>query len=304
MAATGEEVLIMRIPRLRISIAAVLAVAAVAAGATTSVALGSRTGTSPIEQAATKSGKASTFKFDFTLSISGGGSSIPGGKITLSGSGAANTPHKLAAVKLDLSSIAPLLGSATQGAVPKSIALVVVGNTVYLNFPALAKQAGAPGKQWVKFDLTKLPKSKTGGVDPKAVGSVSPQQALGALRSALKVHKVGSDTHGTHYHATLDLSSLVAVLPKAQQASSSASLAKAGIKSVPLDVWVGPSGYVTRFVTSLNVKAQKSSPAASITLTLNIHDYNHKVNITAPPAGQTADGNKLLTGLLGSLPGG
>jgi len=61
---------------------------------------------------------------------------------------------------------------------------------------------------------------------------------------------------------------------------------------------------VTRFVTSLNVKAQKSSPAVSVTLTLNIHDYNHKVGITAPPAGQTADGNKLLSGLLGSLPGG
>ncbi len=292
----------MRIPRLTLTLALI---AMVAAGATTGVALASRGGGSPIEQAATKSGKASTFKFDFALAISGGGSSVPGGKISLGGTGAANTAHKSADIKLDLSSIAPLLGAATQGAaVPKSIELVVLNNVVYLNFPALAKQAGAPGKQWVKFDVTKLPKSKTGGVDPKAVGNVSPQQALGALRSALKVHKVGSDSHGTHYHAALNLSSLVAVLPKAQQASSSASLAKAGIKSVPLDVWVGPAGYVTRFVTTLSVKAQKGSPAVGVTFTLNLHDYNHKVHISAPPAGQTADGNKLLTSLLGSLPGG
>jgi hypothetical protein len=293
----------MRIPR-RLTVL-LASIAIVAAGATAGAALASRTGASPIEQAATKSGKASTVKFDFALAITGGGSSIPGGKIVLGGSGAANTAHKSADVKLDLGSLAPLLAGATNGAqVPKSIELVVVGNTVYLNFPALAKQAGAPGKQWVKFDLTKLPKSKTGGVDPKAVGSVSPQQALGALRSALKVHKVGSDSHGTHYRATLDLSSLVKLLPKAQQGSSSASLAKTGIKSVPLDVWVGPSGYVTRFVTSLNVKATKTSPAVGIAFTLNLHDYNHKVQIAAPPAGQTADGNKLLAGLLSGLPGG
>jgi hypothetical protein len=294
----------MRIRRLKLSIAAALAVA----GITAAVAVGAptrSTGSSPIEQAATKSGKASTFKFDFTLAITGGGSSIPGGKITLSGTGAANTAHKSAVVKLDLSSLAPLLGAATQGAaVPKTIQLVVVNNVVYLNFPALAKSAGAPGKQWVKFDLTKLPKSKTGGVDPKAVGSVSPQQALGALRSALKVHKVGSDSNGTHYRATLDLSSLVGLLPKAQQASSSSALAKAGIKTLPLDVWVGKSGYVTRFTTSLSVKAQASSPAVGITFTLNITGYNHKVSIAAPSASQTADGSKLLSGLLAGLPGG
>jgi hypothetical protein len=294
----------MRIPRLRISIAAMLAVA----GVTAAVAVAAPTrssGASPIEQAATKSGKASSFKFDFTVSISGGGSSIPGGKISLSGSGAANTAHKAATVKLDLSTLAPLLGAATQGAtIPKTIELVVIDNVVYLNFPALAKQAGAPGKTWVRFDLTKLPKSKTGGVDPKAVGNVSPQQALTALRSALKVHKVGSDSYGTHYHATLHLSALVGLLPKAQQATSSASLAKAGITSFPLDVWVGKAGYVTRFVTSISVKAQKGTPAVSVAFTLNIHDYNHKVHVSAPPASKTADGNKLLTGLLAGLPGG
>jgi len=290
----------MRIPRFRLAVVALLAVA----GATAAVALGSSTGSSPIQQAATKSGKASSFKFDFAVAISGG-ASIPGGKITITGSGAVNTPHKAADIKLDLGTIAPLLGAVAKGAtVPKTVEIVVVDNVVYLNVPALAKQAGGAGKQWVKFDLTKLPKSTTGGVDPKAVGSVSPQQALAALQSALKVHKVGSDSHGTHYHATLELSSLVTLLPKAQQATSKASLTKAGITTLPLDVWVGPSGYVTRFVTSLSVKAQKGSPAVAVAFTLNVHDYNHKVSVSAPPASQTADGTSLITGLLEGLPGG
>jgi hypothetical protein len=292
----------MRITRLTLLLTFL---AVVATGATASIALGSRAGASPIEQAATLSGKASSVQFDFALSISGGGSSIPGGKISLGGTGAADTAHKSADIKLDLSSLAPLLAGATKGAaIPKTIELVVIGNVFYINFPALAKQAGAPGKQWLKFDLSKLPKSATGGVDPKAVGSISPEKALGALRGALSVRKVGSDSHGTHYHATLNLSALVGLLPKAQQASSSAGLSKVGIKTLPLDVWVGKAGYVTRFVTSLAVKAQKTSPAVAITFTLNLHDYNHKVHVSAPPASQTADGNKLLSGLLAGLPGG
>jgi hypothetical protein len=292
----------MRIHRLTLLLASL---AVLATGATASIALGSRAGASPIEQAATKSGKASSVKFDFALSISGGGSSIPGGKITLGGTGAADTKHKSADIKLDLGSLAPLLGAATKGApVPKTIELIVVNNVFYLNFPALAKQAGAPGKQWLKFDLSKLPKSATGGVDPKAVGSVSPAKALGALRGALSVHKVGSDSHGTHYHAALNLSGLVGLLPKAQRASSSAALSKAGIKTLPLDVWVGKAGYVTRFVTSLAVKAQKGSPAVAITFTLNLHDYNHHVHVSAPPASKTADGTKLLASLTAGLPGG
>jgi hypothetical protein len=279
--------------------------ALVATGATASIALGSRAGTSPIEQAATLSGKASSVQFDFALSISGGGSSIPGGKISFGGTGAADTTHKSAVIKLDLSSLAPLLQGATKGAaIPKTIELVVVGNVLYLDFPALAKQAGAPGKQWLKFDLSKLPKSATAGVDPKAVGSVSPAKALGALRGALSVHKVGSDSHGTHYHAKLNLSALVGLLPKAQQSSSSAALGKAGIKTLPLDVWVGKAGYVTRFVTSLAVKAQKTSPAVAITFTINLHDYNHRVHVSAPPSSKTADGTKLLSSLTAALPGG
>lgn len=292
----------MRIGRITLFLATLTLVAS---GTLAGVALGSTAGGgSPIEQAATKSGKASSLKFDFTISITGGGSSIPGGKIAFGGSGAVDTKHKSADVKLDLSSLAPLLQGATQGAaVPKSIELIVLGNVVYIDFPALAKQAGAPGKEWVKFDLTSLPKSVTGGVNPKSVGSVSPQQALAALHSALSVHKVGSDSHGTHYRANLNLSSLASVVPASQRASFKSSLAKAGIKTLPLDVWIGKAGYVSRFVTSLHVKAQKGSPAVSIAFTMNLHDYGHKVHVSAPPASKTADGTKLISSLLGGIGG-
>jgi hypothetical protein len=290
----------MRIPRLKLALAAALTVV----GLTSAVAIAAPAGSSPIEQAATKSSKASSVKFDFNLTISGGGSSIPGGKLTLGGSGAVDSHHKAADFKLDLSSLAPLLQGATNGTqVPKSIEVVVVKNAAYINFPALAKQLGAPGKSWVKFDVSKLPKSATGGVNPTAASNISPQQALAALRGALSVHKVGSDSHGTHYHGSLNLSALVSLVPKSQQASMKASLTKAGITKLPFDAWIGKSGYLTRFVVSLSVKATQGQPAVKLAVAINLHDYNHKVTITAPPASQTADGSSLLTQLAG-LTGG
>src|SRR5579859_1049740 len=88
----------MRIPRLKLSLAAALAVTAL----TAAVAIAAPSGSSPIEQAASKSSTAASVKFDFVLSFSGGGSSIPGGKISLGGSGAVDSKHKAADFKLDL----------------------------------------------------------------------------------------------------------------------------------------------------------------------------------------------------------
>jgi hypothetical protein len=126
----------MRLRRVTLFLAALVLVSV---GVTASVALGSRTGSSPIEQAATKSATASSLKFDFTLGIAGG--TIQTGTISLGGTGAIDSKHKAADFKLDLGSLAPLLSGVTKGAsVPKSIELVVVSNALYLNFPALAKQ--------------------------------------------------------------------------------------------------------------------------------------------------------------------
>src|SRR5712691_3014937 len=132
----------MRVHRLTLLLATLTAVAA---GSTAGVALGSRSGTSPspIQVAAGKSATATSFKFDFSLAISGGGSSIPGGKIALGGTGAIDVKNKAADVKLDLGSLKALLGAATKGAqVPNSIEVVFVNNVVYVDFPALAKQLG------------------------------------------------------------------------------------------------------------------------------------------------------------------
>jgi hypothetical protein len=290
----------MRSSSLRLGLTVLGTAAVLAAGATAGVALGSRSGSSPIEQAASKSATAPSLKFDFTLAITGGGTSIPGGKIALGGTGAVDSRHKTADFNLDLGSLAPLLAGATKGAqVPKSIELLFANNIIYIHFPALAKQLGAAGKEWVEFDLSKLPKSTTGGLNSKAVSGINPQQALAALRSALSVSKVGSDHYGTHYHGTVHLSAILSLVPKAQQASARASLAKAGLTAFPIDVWVGKAGYLSRLATSLAVKAKAGTPAVKLSFTINLHDYSAPVHVSVPPASKTVDGSKLLSSLSG-----
>ena len=288
----------MRIPRLKLS----LIVALVVAGLTSAVAIGAAAGTSPIEAAAKKSSTAASVKFDFALSVSGG--SLTSGKITLGGTGAVDSHHKTADFKLDTSSLAPLLSTVTNGVqVPKTIELISTGTAVYLNFPALAKQLKAPGKSWVKFDVSKLPKSATGGLNPTAAAGVTPAQALAVLRGALSAHKVGSDAHGTHYHGAFNLSALVNLMPKSQRASAKASLTKSGLTKLPFDAWVGKHGFLSRVAFSISAKGQAGQPATKVALAINLHDYNSRVHITAPPANQTVDGSSLFNSL-GSFGGG
>jgi hypothetical protein len=59
-------------------------------------------------------------------------------------------------------------------------------------------------------------------------------------------------------------------------------------------------------VALTNLKVTKGTAAASIKLSVDLYDFGHSVNVSAPPASKTVDGAKLLTQLLGGLgvPGG
>ncbi|HZR92419.1 MAG TPA: hypothetical protein VFA44_08435 [Gaiellaceae bacterium] len=292
-------------------LAALGAALALAAGATAGTAIGAPArpaGQSPIEKAANKTAKASTFAFSFRLTVSGGGSSIPGGSISLSGSGAVNTVHKSAKISVNLGALASSLGAAAGGtALPAKIDVVVVNGVVYAHVPSLAKQLGGPGKEWLKLDTKALPKSKTGGVDTSQLSKVNAQQALAALTASVSVKKLGSDTIGgqpaTHYRATLDVAKAVKVLPASQRASVLKGAKQAGLTSIPVDFWINGAGYLRRIALALGPIKSQGSPPVSFKLTADIFNFGGKVGIAVPPAAKTADASKLLTQLVPSVGG-
>jgi hypothetical protein len=70
-------------------------------------------------------------------------------------------------------------------------------------------------------------------------------------------------------------------------------------------VYIDGSGYVRRVAIALSkLKVQTGSAPASVKLSVDLFDFGHSVHVSAPPAGKTADGSKLLAQLFAGLGGG
>jgi hypothetical protein len=309
MAATGEEVLIMRIPRLRTSIAAMLAVAGVTAAV--AVAAPTRTsGTTPIQraiqQALQKTAGATSSHFAFTVSVTGAGTQ---GAIAISGTGGFDTKNKTGQFTINLGALSSLLGSASGGAsIPKTLDVVVAHNTVYVHLPAVANQV-QKGAEWLKFSSTSLPTSVTKTVNPSDLSKIDPQKALAQLTSSVTVHKVGTatvrGTKTTHYRVVVNTAKVVAILPKSQQAAEAKALKQLNVKTLNIEVYVSDSGYVRRVTTGVShLVVQKGSPAVGFNVSIDLYDFGTPIKVTAPPASKTVDGAKLLKQLIPGTTGG
>jgi hypothetical protein len=299
----------MRIASLKLGLTILGSAAVLAAGATAGVALGSPSraaGGSPILPALAKTSKAASGHFAFTIAITGVGTSKAG--FVVGGTGGFDTKHKVSTFTLNLGALSSVLGGATGGvSVPKTIDIVSINNVVYVHIPALASKV-APGKEWLRFDAASIPASVTKTVNPSQLSKLNPQQVLAQLTSSLSVHKVGSatvrGTPTTQYRVNVNVTKVIGILPKAQQAAELKALKTAGIKSVPIDIYVSAKGYVRRVSISLtNLKVQKGSAAAAVKVSVDLYDFNHAVHVTAPPASKTADGSKLLNQLFAGLGG-
>lgn len=299
----------MRIPRFRTSLLAATAVA----GVTAAVALGAPARThdnaSDVQHAFAKTAKISSAHFSFTLTVSGGAAAQTGA-ISVSGAGGFDTKHQASAFTLDLGPLAAALGSLGGGKaqIPQKVDVVTLKSAFYVHIPALAAQAGGAGKEWLKIDLTKLPKSSTGGISPSQATKTSPTKALGALKGSITVHKVGTTkvrgASATQYRVSVNATKAVkALVPKSQQAAQLKSLKTAGLTTVPLNVYVDSHGYVRRLQLPLRNVKSKGSPPTSINVTVDIYDVGASVKVSAPPASKTADGTSLISGLLGGLGG-
>jgi hypothetical protein len=297
----------MRIPQFKLKIL-VLALVAVA-GATATVALASprhaADNRSDVQKALTKTSKVPSGQFAFTFKLSGGG---VGSGIAITGTGGFDTKHQVAVFTVNLGALSQLLAGASGGAkIPQTLNVVAIKDTLYVRLPSVASQI-KPGAQWLKFDSSST-SSLPGGVKPPATTTTDPKQALKVLNGALVVHKSGSTTvrgtSTTHYTASVDVVKVVnGLVPKKDRASTLKSLQSAGIKSASFDVYVDGSGLVRRVSGGLkNLKLDKGTPALSVLLSVDLYAFGHPVKATAPPAGKTADGAKLLDQIAAGLGG-
>jgi LppX_LprAFG lipoprotein len=261
-----------------------------------------------LAQVADASASADTASFELTLEQELGSQTF-----SLSADGAFDTARKRARLALDLSSIAELFSSfgAAFGAKqddleelgdPAKWRLEAIqdGTRFYVSSP-LFESALPAGKTWISGDLEEIGRER--GFDLGQVGAFGksdPRDMLDVLRAASgDLEVVGEEeirgVSTTHYRTTLDADELRTQLAKTEAQGVADgfadSIASAGLKEVPIDVWVDEDSLLRRLEMSLTL--EQLGAAAESSFSMDLFDYGEPVDVTPPPPAQVADVTEL-----------
>jgi hypothetical protein len=235
---------------------------------------------------------AGALAFDFSTTISTGGQRISG-----SGSAVAAADGSRTHMTMNYDSFPGMPDGF-------DMELFLVDGVMYMStstFAALGADTDASGgKDWVSMDLNDV----VPGFESFAKlgsGQNDPSQAFEYLKGASEVQLVGTeDVDGEstrHLRGTLDLEKAVSQLPADAQEEVRTTMdqfqSQFGSTSMPFDVWVDDQGRIRRMTYAL-----KSSPdaaqALSMSITVDITDYDADMDFDVPSRDEAVDLNDLL----------
>jgi hypothetical protein len=162
----------------------------------------------------------------------------------------------------------------------------MVDKVVYLQIPEhIRKEAG--GKAWLEIDATDAAKAR--GIDLeqlfKQLNGADPSHQVKSLQDLAPVKVVGEEeidgVKAVHYTSTIPID---AYLKEAKEAKGLVppqaleQVKKSGVKEMKLDIWINEKYQVGRVHTVMG----------SIEGVINYRDWGKPINVTAPPAAETA----------------
>ena len=119
-----------------------------------------------------------------------------------------------------------------------------------------------------------------------------PGLMLAYLKSATGVRRVGSDLVrrevATHYATIVKAETIIQQAPRDQREPMRRYLRMLGIKTYPVDLWVGQDGVVRKLAMVLEYNPSKNEHV-KMELSEEYYDFGVKVNIEAPPAKSVLD---------------
>lgn len=213
-----------------------------------------------------------------TVTIAGSVTSPAIGKMTLSG---AQRYRPTAQMSMTLQ---------VQG---QTMSEVVVGSTLYLDYPALSAQMG--GKPWGRIDLA---------TDDGSLGSLSsladttqqydPMTQIEVLAASGNITDIGTETdqgqQTEHYHGQLILSDLLqddsaaaGLLTSAQVGALENEFNAAGVSKESVDVWIGADKL------PVEIKYETQTPQGQDVSDMLLTGWGKAVQLGAPPANQVFD---------------
>jgi hypothetical protein len=283
-------------------LAALGALAAIGAGGVAVSGCGASATLDPIARAAEISSQQSGAKFSLTTQLAS--SALPGGGFSITANGYLDEHDRSGEMTMDLSGIPG--ASALPGGGAGTVQMIFQYPVIYMNLPFLAGKL-PEGKTWMEIDLSKA--AQADGIDLSQLSSLDetdPTQFLEYLRaSSGGVTTVGHETVDgvptTHYHATLQLSDILARLPSSAQAAAKAALEKlSDTGAIPVDVWVDAQGRVRRIQLSIGVSVPAGASGSATgpisvsgTTTMNFTSYGPVPPVAPPSSSEVFDATSL-----------
>jgi hypothetical protein len=226
--------------------------------------------------------------------------------VTISGSGFFNYSSHEGTLSMTL---AGLPASAVTGS-STGIEEIFKGTDIYIGSSLFAGKLPA-GARWMKLDLARV--GAAAGIDPTQLlsGQSNPAQFLEYLKaSGGSVQTVGRDTvRGVptiHYHGTIDAKKAARVFAEHAGKSSlresfEKEVAKVGLTTIPVDVWIDSHRLVRRMQLSFRIPA--GGQTASINMTIELFGFGATPAVSTPPASETFDATSTALGSPGALSG-
>jgi hypothetical protein len=297
----------LRVPAALLAVLGALALVASGCGGGSAPAVAAPTTLGALADSARRSADASSGRFAFSVNMT-----IPPlpGSLDFTGEGAFDTAVDKTEVSLDLSSFLKLMegfagalggSGADTGLDPDDFKLDAVtdGLVMYLRFPFLADKLPA-GTDWVKIDLRQAA-SRVPGLDLDQLlqfANNGPHSTLAYLQAVSgAIETVGTEelrgVPTTHHRASVDLAKYAKLVPEAQREQLSSMLdelvRQTGLRTIPVDVWVGEDGLVRKLELALTMTQPGTSQTAAASMSYEMFDYGKPVHITLPLPTDTVD---------------
>jgi hypothetical protein len=212
--------------------------------------------------------------------------------ITAAGTGqAAAKMHGTIQIRLkpDVAATGTLDSANVKGrSLPSGERAILLGDYFYAKVPQQLSQFTG-GKPWVRFSVSQA--SRQAGVNlDNVIERANPAEQTKIFTGSEDAHKVGTESidgvKTTHYAGTVTPEQAGKLDPKAQQAFKQ-FYQRSGANKVTFDLWVGKDSLPRKLVTKV------ASDKGTASSTMIFSDYNKSFSVSAPPAGEVADGDQL-----------
>jgi hypothetical protein len=230
----------------------------------------------PVAQAAGKTAKTTSSRFEFRASVNGGSA----GSFSFDGGGIYDGRNKSGWMNMHFAM--PPAVQMQLGSADPSMEMIFDGShglVMYMRSPLFDKIV--PTGKWVKMDLEKLAKKE--GMDLGALmnaNQADPSQSLRMLMASSDARVTGSErirgVQTTHYAFNIDFEKLAHDNKALRQLTDAT-----GSATAPAEAWIDAKGRVRRLAVTMSLGGQLATPM-TMTLTEDLYDFGVQTNITRP----------------------